>query len=77
MDVKACEHCGSFNTSEDLSTNEITCNVCHKTGRGKLSDFTSIISKKGPRLRKPIDPFSIQQKIHIDYSKDQKLNVDL
>jgi len=76
MEIKICE-CGSTDVSEDLSTNFITCLRCGKSSKGKLMDTDSLISKYGKmRIPKNINsnPFNIQQKIIINYSKDNQRN---
>ena len=69
METKSCEHCGSLNISEDLSTNEITCMKCHQKGKGKMVDTDDVFGKEKIIRKRNIDPFSIQQKIHLDQTK--------
>jgi transcription initiation factor TFIIIB Brf1 subunit/transcription initiation factor TFIIB len=63
MEIKICE-CGSFSTSEDLLTNEITCLKCGKISKGEMVDFLGVkegekIIKHSPRFK----PFDIQTRI--------------
>jgi transcription initiation factor TFIIIB Brf1 subunit/transcription initiation factor TFIIB len=63
MEIKICE-CGSFSTSEDLLTNEITCLKCGKVSKGEMIDFLGVrpdekIIRHSPRFK----PFEIQTRI--------------
>jgi ribosomal protein L37AE/L43A len=73
MEIKACEHCGSFNTSEDLSTNIIICMKCGKSGKGKMTDINTLVGKNKSPRRPQQNPFNINNKININYSRRIKL----
>jgi len=64
MEIKICEKCQSMNTSEDLSTNKITCLKCGHISVGTVIDFFGTTDKE--KLVTPIgrqNPFTIQTKI--------------
>lgn len=63
MEIKICE-CGSFSTSEDLLTNEITCLKCGKISKGENVDFLGVTKNEKIIIHSPrYNPFSIKTKI--------------
>jgi transcription initiation factor TFIIIB Brf1 subunit/transcription initiation factor TFIIB len=64
MEIKACEKCGSIDTSEDTSNGEHTCLKCGHVSKGVLVDFFGTRDKeKAINPNKRIDPFQIQTRI--------------
>lgn len=64
MDIKACEKCGSFDTSEDTSTGKHTCLKCGEVTKGTSVDFFGTMENEkimNPRLNQ--NPFNIQSRI--------------
>ena len=63
MEIKICE-CGSFSTSEDLLTNEITCLKCGKISKGNKIEFYGVTENEKVIKHSPkFQPFQIQQRI--------------